>query len=142
MRLHIGQTLHPILEAYFVSDLLLSNEYNALTIAEVFVHPNKNKKDTHFGNTATIYANLGNRTQSPRVAITAWSNLKDFTEPFDANGNIISTRLKGDNEKNFGNTFTPDVRLLKPGMQWVPTVKDAVQSYIKAVLTSNDPHYQ
>ena len=35
--------LHPILEAYFVTNMLLSNEYNAVTIGEVWAHPNKNK---------------------------------------------------------------------------------------------------
>lgn len=44
MKLFIGDTLHPILEAYFVADLFLSNEYNDLTIGEVFAHPNKNKR--------------------------------------------------------------------------------------------------
>jgi hypothetical protein len=39
--------LHPILEAYFVTNMLLSNEYNAVTIGEVWAHPNKNKKLTN-----------------------------------------------------------------------------------------------
>jgi hypothetical protein len=47
MKLFIGDTLHPILEAYFVTDLFLSNEYNDLTIGEVFAHPNKNKRLTN-----------------------------------------------------------------------------------------------
>lgn len=36
--------LHPVLEAYFMTDALLSNEYNAVTIGEVYAHPNKNKR--------------------------------------------------------------------------------------------------
>jgi len=36
--------LHPVLEAYFMADTLLSNEYNAVTIGEVYAHPNKNKR--------------------------------------------------------------------------------------------------
>lgn len=39
--------LHPILEAYFVTNMLLSNEYNAVTIGEVWAHPNKNKNLTN-----------------------------------------------------------------------------------------------
>lgn len=33
----------PVVEAYFMSDILLSNEFNSLTIGEVYAHPNKNK---------------------------------------------------------------------------------------------------
>ena len=47
MWLYNGDKLHPILEAFFEADLLLSNEYNSLTIGEVFAHPNKNKNDTN-----------------------------------------------------------------------------------------------
>ncbi len=36
-------TLHPILETYFMTDVILSNEYNSLMIGEVYAHPNKNK---------------------------------------------------------------------------------------------------
>ena len=43
---HVGSTLHPILEAYFLSDVLLSNEVNSLLIGEVWAHPNKNKRAT------------------------------------------------------------------------------------------------
>lgn len=142
MRLHVGEKLHPILEAYFAADLFLSNEYNDLTIGEVFAHPNKNKKLTNISGIHDIYSKLGPRTQSGHIAIATWASLKDATSPFDTNGNIISTRIKGSSDESFGNTFTPDVRLIRPGMQWVPTVKDAVESYIKAVLTSDDPHYQ
>lgn len=46
MKLFIGDELHPILEAYFAADMLLSNEYNSLTIGEVWAHPNKNSNDT------------------------------------------------------------------------------------------------
>ncbi len=35
MKLFVGDKLHPILEAYFAADMLLSNEYNSLTIGEV-----------------------------------------------------------------------------------------------------------
>ena len=35
-------TLNPFLEAYFMSDIILSNEYNSLTLGEVYAHPNKN----------------------------------------------------------------------------------------------------
>ena len=41
-----GEKLHPILEAYFITNMLLSNEYNAVTIGEVWAHPNKNKNAT------------------------------------------------------------------------------------------------
>lgn len=37
--------LHPIIEAYFMSDILLSNEYNSLMIGEIYAHPNKVKYD-------------------------------------------------------------------------------------------------
>jgi len=45
--------LNPLLEAYFLSDIILSNEYNSLTLGEVYAHPNKNKegglyKDDYF----------------------------------------------------------------------------------------------
>ena len=43
---HIGSTLHPILEAYFLTDVLFSNEINSLLIGEVWAHPNKNKRQT------------------------------------------------------------------------------------------------
>lgn len=43
---HLGSRLHPILEAYFLSDVLLSNEVNSLLIGEVWAHPNKNKRLT------------------------------------------------------------------------------------------------
>ena len=43
---HIGDTLHPVLEAYFLTDILLSNEINSIIIGEVFAHPNKNKRQT------------------------------------------------------------------------------------------------
>lgn len=45
--LYNGQALHPVLEAYFATDMLLSNEFNALTIGEVWAHPNKNKNETN-----------------------------------------------------------------------------------------------
>jgi hypothetical protein len=32
---HLGSELHPILEAYFLTDVLLSNEINSLLIGEV-----------------------------------------------------------------------------------------------------------
>ena len=35
--------LHPIAETYFFIDSLLSNEFNSLTIGEIWAHPNKNK---------------------------------------------------------------------------------------------------
>ena len=41
---HIGSRLNPILEAYFYTDVLLSNEVNSLLIGEVWAHPNKNKR--------------------------------------------------------------------------------------------------
>lgn len=41
---HIGNRLNPILEAYFYTDVLLSNEVNSLLIGEVWAHPNKNKR--------------------------------------------------------------------------------------------------
>lgn len=44
---HLGNTLHPILEAYFLTDVLLSNEINSLLIGEVWAHPNKNKRITN-----------------------------------------------------------------------------------------------
>ena len=37
-------TLNPFLEAYFMSDIILSNEYNSLTLGEVYAHPNKNEE--------------------------------------------------------------------------------------------------
>lgn len=46
IKTHIGSQLHPILEAYFLTDVLLSNEINSLLIGEVFAHPNKNKRIT------------------------------------------------------------------------------------------------
>lgn len=36
--------LNPLLEAYFMTDILLSNEYNSLMMGEVYAHPNKNKE--------------------------------------------------------------------------------------------------
>jgi len=144
MKLFIGDTLHPILEAYFVADLFLSNEYNDLTIGEVFAHPNKNKRLSNIHNISAIdiYKNLGSKTQSPRVVITDWKNLKNFSSPFDNNGNIISTRLNGNPIESFGNTFTPDQRLMRPGMTKVNSTREAVEKYINAVITSNDPHYR
>jgi hypothetical protein len=50
--------------------------------------------------------------------------------------------LKGDSIESFGNTFTPEDRLLRPGMTKVNSVQDAVKEYINAVLYSNDPHYK
>ena len=47
IKLYNGDQLHPILEAYFLADILLSNEYNAVTIGEVWMHPNKNTNDTN-----------------------------------------------------------------------------------------------
>ena len=35
--------LNPILESYFITDTLLSNEYNNMMIGGVYAHPNKNK---------------------------------------------------------------------------------------------------
>lgn len=46
IKTHIDSQLHPILEAYFLTDLLLSNEVNSLLIGEVWAHPNKNKRQT------------------------------------------------------------------------------------------------
>jgi hypothetical protein len=68
----LGSRLHPILEAYFLSDVLLSNEVNSLLIGEVWAHPNKNKRTTNlpFVSAQNIYNNLGSITQSPRVIIT------------------------------------------------------------------------
>lgn len=36
--------LNPLLETYFMTDILLSNEYNSLMMGEVYAHPNKNKE--------------------------------------------------------------------------------------------------
>ena len=47
IKLYNGDQLHPILEAYFLADILLSKEYNAVTIGEVWMHPNKNTNDTN-----------------------------------------------------------------------------------------------
>lgn len=35
--------LHPVLNAYFMSDIILSNEFNSMMIGEVYAHPNKVK---------------------------------------------------------------------------------------------------
>ena len=50
---HLGSKLHPILEAYFLSDVLLSNEVNSLLIGEVWAHPNKNERATNLPGTDT-----------------------------------------------------------------------------------------
>ena len=36
--------LHPVLETFFMTDVLLSNEYTSLMTGEVWAHPNKNTK--------------------------------------------------------------------------------------------------
>lgn len=36
-------SMHPIARTYFATDVLLSNEFNSLTIGEIWAHPNKNK---------------------------------------------------------------------------------------------------
>lgn len=88
-----------------------------------------------------IYDALGNNTVSENVKITNWNNLKGFTQPFDGNGDIISTRLNSNSIESFGNTFTPRADLMRDGMIKVDSVSEAVTKYILAVLTSNDPHY-
>ena len=40
-----GNRLHPLAEVYFYANMLLSGELNAVTLGEIWAHPNKNKTD-------------------------------------------------------------------------------------------------
>ena len=40
--------LNPLLDAYYLSDIILSNEYNSLALGEVYAHPNKNREGTWY----------------------------------------------------------------------------------------------
>ena len=40
-----GNKLHPLAEVYFYANMLLSGELNAVTLGEIWAHPNKNKTD-------------------------------------------------------------------------------------------------
>lgn len=61
---HIGNKLHPILEAYFLTDVLLSNEINSIIIGEVFAHPNKNKRQTNIPITWAVSSENGYEVSS------------------------------------------------------------------------------
>lgn len=89
------------------------------------------------------YNKLGDKTKSEHVSIAPWSKLKDLTAPFTNKGNIVTTRLKGETKENFGNTFTSDKKISdrNEGLELVESTKEAVKSYIKSILISNDPHY-
>jgi hypothetical protein len=54
----LGSRLHPVLEAYFLSDVLLSNEVNSLLIGEVWAHPNKNKRTTNLRSNSSTTTNI------------------------------------------------------------------------------------
>ena len=140
-------TLNPIVEVYFALDQILSNQFNILTTGNFWTHTNKNKDGVNSNSTQSVsgedlYNRLGSKTQSEHVKIVKWGDLKYAQSPIDVNGNIISTRILGGTIESFGNTFTPDPRLARPGMTLVSDTKTAVSSYIQAVLYSDDPHYK
>lgn len=100
--------LHPVLEAYFLSDVLLSNEYNTVTIGEIWAHPNKNKRLTN---------------DNPEVGEVG--TYEEFSE-----ANRLIAQIK--RSVAFGATWHPFTQNLFNGV--APTINVAVMSDVKTVV--------
>ena len=100
--------LHPVLEAYFLSDVLLSNEYNAVTIGEIWAHPNKNKRLTN-----------------DNSEIGEVGTYEEFSE-----ANRLIAQIK--RSVAFGATWHPFTQNLLNGV--APTINIAVMSDVKTVV--------
>ena len=102
---HIGSTLHPILEAYFLTDVLFSNEINSLLIGEVWAHPNKNKRTTNLIGTENYDENEEDGTY------------EEFSE-----ANRLIAQIK--RSVAFGATYHPYIQNLANGV--APEIRIAV----------------
>ena len=87
-------------------------------------------------NSANIYSQLGDKTQSENVIIKPWGELKEATNAIEKNI-IISTRIKNSNE-HFGNLFSHDPAGKTQGLIKTETIKEAVEKYIDWVINSQD----
>ena len=116
---HIGDTLNPILEAYFLTDVLLSNEVNSLLIGEVFAHPNKNKRTTL---TSEQYAE--EKAKDPNFDAEV-GTYEEFSE-----ANRLIAQIK--RSVAFGATYHPYIQNLENGV--ASYIRIAVIEDIKGIV--------
>jgi hypothetical protein len=111
--------LHPILEAYFLSDVLLSNEVNSLLIGEVWAHPNKNKRLTLTQEEYDKY-----KLQDPSFD----EEVGTYTEFSEANRLIAQIKRS----VAFGATYHPFIQNLENGV--APEIRIAVIEDIPGIV--------
>ena len=116
---HLGSRLHPILEAYFLSDVLLSNEVNSLLIGEVWAHPNKNKR---LGLTQEEYNK--NKQKNPEFD----GEIGTYEEFSEANRLIAQIKRS----VAFGATYHPFIQNLDNGVP--PEIRIAVIEDIPGIV--------
>lgn len=86
--------------------------------------------------TGSIYSRLGNKTESGKVLIVPYSELKNYKTAITPEG-IISIRMFNTNE-HFGNPFSHEPEGKAKGLIKTETIKEAVEKYIDWVINSKD----
>lgn len=118
-----GDRLHPLAEVYFYANMLLSGELNAVTLGEIWAHPNKNKTDVEIigkdtkGNDIVEYGHYLEFSEASRLvnqvkrSVINGSTIHPFAQDIkDDNGNYcgvtdqIEIAVINDNK---GLVFTP-----------------------------------
>ena len=121
-----GNRLHPLAEVYFYANMLLSGELNAVTLGEIWAHPNKNKgglkasisEEEYYnniskdqGNFITELIKLG---RQPVIGDTTFDKIKPIDKQLYKSGitgvsknyHILQNLFRSSNELNVYSGFT------------------------------------
>ena len=118
-----GDRIHPLAEVYFYTNMLLSGELNAITLGEIWAHPNKNKTDAEVigkdsnGKDIVEYGHYLEFSEASRLvnqvkrSVINGSTIHPFAQDIkDDNGNYCGVTDKIEIaviKDNKGDVFTP-----------------------------------